>query len=49
MSARPVPTPRDAAARALLSDPALAEALADPIGFERLSDADVHARSSLRR
>lgn len=49
MSARPGTTSRDAAAKALLSDPALTEALADPIGFERLSDADVHAMRARRR
>jgi len=36
-------------ARRLLDDPALREALADPAGFERLSDADVRAMRSRRR
>ncbi len=42
-------SPREATRQALLSDPALAEALSDPIGFERLSDADVHAMRARRR
>lgn len=41
--------PHDAARRALLDDPALREALADPAGFERLSDADVRAMRMRRR
>jgi transmembrane sensor len=36
-------------ARRLLDDPALREALADPAGFERLSDADVRAMRARRR
>jgi transmembrane sensor len=43
------PIDRDAAGDALLADPALAEALADPAGFERLSDADVRAMRVRRR
>lgn len=39
----------EAPRRALLDDPALAEALADPAGFERLSDADVRAMRARRR
>ncbi len=42
-------SPREATRQALLSDPALTEALADPMGFERLSDADVHAMRARRR
>jgi transmembrane sensor len=49
MSTRHTTSPRDAAAKALLSDPALTEALSDPMGFERLSDADVHAMRARRR
>jgi transmembrane sensor len=43
---RPAPA---TARRSLLDDPALAEALADPTGFERLSDADVRAMRARRR
>lgn len=46
MSRRSAPGPRS---EALLADPALAEALAEPAGFERLSDADVHAMRARRR
>ena len=42
-------TARKASCEALLTDPALAEALADPAGFERLSDADIRAMRATRR
>jgi transmembrane sensor len=43
------PSGRDVAGPSLLSDPALAEALADPSGYERLSDADIRAMRARRR
>jgi len=46
---RPAAIPAHEPPRRLLDDPALAEALADPAGFERLSDADVRAMRARRR